>query len=126
MELKDFISETIYEIATGVKNSMEKCKDLDVIVNPDVCGLDKEHFYIPQFPNKYATNRRIEPIEIDVSVVVSKSEESSIGGKIGISTLGIGGKSNNSDDTKNTNRIKFTVPVALPVTKMLTKDKTSE
>lgn len=53
MELKDFISETIYQIATGVKESIEKCKDLDIIVNPNICGRSDNDFYIPQNPSDY-------------------------------------------------------------------------
>lgn len=118
MELKDFISETIYQIATGVKESMKKCKDLDIIVNPNISIVSDNDAYIPQDPSRHEICRRIMPIEMDVSVAISKSSENSAGGKIGISVFGVGGSTKDTDNTMNTNRIKFTVPVSLPVTEM--------
>lgn len=118
MELKDFISETIYQIATGVKESIEKCKDLDIIVNPNISIVSDNDAYIPQDPSNREVSRRIMPIEMDVSVAISNSSENSAGGKIGISVFGVGGSIKGTDNTKNINRIKFTVPVSLPVTEM--------
>ncbi|WP_018463672.1 hypothetical protein [Segatella paludivivens] len=118
MELKDFISETIYQIATGVKESMEKCKDLDIIVNPNIYQQSNNELYIPEDPSRHGICRRITPIEIDVSVAISNSSENSAGGKIGISVFGVGGNIKDTDNTMNTNRIKFSVPVSLPVTEM--------
>lgn len=124
MELKDFISETIQQISLGVKDAMEKCQDMDVIVNPDITiGTDGD-YYIPEKKN-IAMQRRVQVIDMDISVVVTASTENNIGGKIGISMLGVSGTSKEMDNTSNTNRVKFSIPVCLPISKVSVKNRLS-
>ena len=48
MELKDFISQTIREIAEGVQAASEQCSDLGVIVNPAVTLGENGDFFVPK------------------------------------------------------------------------------
>lgn len=124
MELKDFISETIQQISLGVKDAMEKCQEMDVIVNPDITIGSDGDYYVPENKN-VAMQRRVQVIDMDISVVVTASTESNIGGKIGISMLGVSGTSKEMDNTSNTNRVKFSIPVCLPISKVAVKNRLS-
>lgn len=70
MELKDFISQTIREIAEGVQAAAEQCSDLGVIVNPAVTIGENGDFYIPRDLFKASTpvERRVQQIHMDVLV----------------------------------------------------------
>nr|WP_302831811.1 hypothetical protein [uncultured Bacteroides sp.] len=125
MDLKDFISETIQQISLGVKDAMEKCQDIDVIVNPDVTIGSDGDYYVPEDNGHTAMQRRVQVIDMDISVVVTASTENNIGGKIGISMLGVSGTSKEVDNTSNTNRVKFSIPVCLPVSKVSLENKYS-
>ena len=48
MELKEFISQTIREIAEGVQAASEQCSDLGVIVNPAVTLGENGDFFVPK------------------------------------------------------------------------------
>lgn len=123
MELKDFISETIQQISIGVKDAMEKCSDLDVIVNPDVTiGGDGDYFILND-KNHISIQRRVQIIDMDISVVVTATTENKMGGKIGISMIGLGGETKGIENTSNTNRVKFSIPVCLPVSEAPIKQK---
>ena len=124
MDLKDFISETIQQISLGVKDAMEKCQEMDVIVNPDITIGSDGDYYVPEKKN-VAMQRRVQVIDMDISVVVTAGTENNIGGKIGISMLGVSGTSKEMDNTSNTNRVKFSIPVCLPVSKVSVKNRLS-
>lgn len=124
MDLKDFISETIQQISLGVKDAMEKCQDMDVIVNPDITIGGDGDYYVPENKN-VSMQRRVQVIDMDISVVVTASTENHIGGKIGISMLGVSGTSKEVDNTSNTNRVKFSIPVCLPISKVSVKNRLS-
>ena len=117
MELKDFISETIQQISLGVKDAMEKCSELDVIVNPDITIGNDGDYYVPEDKKNIAIQRRVQILDMDISVVVTASTENTMGGKIGISMIGIGGETKGIENSSNTNRVKFSIPVCLPITK---------
>jgi hypothetical protein len=123
MELKDFISETIQQISLGVKDAMDKCAELDVLVNPDITTGENGNFCIPD--SKYNVNiqRRVQIIDMDISVVVTATTENKMGGMIGISMIGIGGETKGIENTSNTNRVKFSIPVCLPVSKAPINEK---
>ena len=123
MELKDFISETIQQISIGVKDAMEKCSDLDVIVNPDVTIGGDGDYFIPNDKNHISIQRRVQIIDMDISVVVTATTENKMGGKIGISMIGLGGETKGIENTSNTNRVKFSIPVCLPVSEAPIKQK---
>ncbi len=123
MELKDFISETIQQISIGVKDAMEKCSDLDVIVNPDVTIGGDGDYFIPNDKNHISIQRRVQIIDMDISVVVTATTENKMGGKIGISMIGLGGETKGIENTSNTNRVKFSIPICLPVSEAPIKPK---
>ena len=115
MELREFICETIVQISNGVNDAIEKCKDLDVIINPNVMTGSKDDYVIPKKTNK-DIERRVQIIDMDIAVTVSDSSENNAGCKFGIEVLGFGAKMKDSSVIRSENRIKFSIPVSLPIT----------
>lgn len=116
MELNEFISETILQIASGIKNAQDKTKDLDVIVNPNKTIGQNGEFWVPRLKNidSYNIERRVQSIEMDISLTVTEKDTESIGGGIGISVLGIKADSTGTKESSTQNRVKFTIPICLP------------
>ncbi len=117
MDLKEFISTTLQNIIDGVEDAKEKYKDGGSMVCAPSGGGPQEHLNI-RLDARY---RYHQSVEFDLAV--SSSKENSISGagntKAGISVLDFSGNINGSRTSKSntTNRIKFTVPIALQSTK---------
>lgn len=122
MELRDYISETILQISYGINDAMIKSKEeqLDIIINPDVSiGSDGDYVIPVKNHSSYNFERRVQIIEMDISVTVSETEENSVSGGAGITKiikLGVDASSTGSKHNTSQNRIKFSIPVALPKT----------
>ena len=122
MELKDFISETIVQIATGVTDAIEKCSEKNVIVNPDITIGENGEFWVPS-KGSYRISRRVQQVEMDVCVTVSESENNGIDAKVRISVFGIEANSTGIKSNTNETRIRFSIPVCLPVSKVNLSEK---
>jgi len=92
MNIKDFVSETLKEIASGVKEAQ---KDNCVVVVRYASGTIRE-------------------VEFDIAVTAV--EETGTSGKVGISVWSIGaGMSGKTESSSSVvSRIKFGVPLQLP------------
>ncbi len=111
MELKDFISQTLTEIATGVKAAQSST--IDMIINPKYQPYHRD-------TNRAAgysvgdTGTQIFAVDFDVAVEASEAK----GGKASIAVFGglfgAGAGLNKEEQNKFQNRIRFSVPVILP------------
>lgn len=119
MELKDFISNTIEQISLGIIQASEKCSSLGVIVNPDVTVGSNGDFVIPKKPERINLQRRVQLLDMDIAIVVTESEEGKVDGKIGVSFIGVGADMKKGKSTANESRVKFSIPVCLPITSVI-------
>lgn len=120
MELKDYISETIKQIALGITAAQKNVEELDIIINPNISIGERGEYFVPKSKNleNYNLQRRVQNIEMDISLNVTESETNSIGGKVGVSVFGVGADSCGSKEQSNQNRVKFSIPICLPSTKV--------
>ncbi len=111
MKLKDFIKETLKEIAEGVVEAQNETKDTGAIINPSafVTGPHGDKYFY------HSGTRHVEDIEINVAVSVSEmdGEKTGIGVVSGFISGGIGNNTESHNSTVST--IKLKIPVALPV-----------
>lgn len=114
MELKEFISETLAQIAAGVEAAQTEVRDAGGFVNPPhrtgKQEQDKSHF------GALTSGQNIFLVDFDVTVTVIEATETEGKAKLnvaGLLNLGAGGQSNASSTA--TNRISFKVPLAMPV-----------
>ena len=111
MNLNDFVSETIYQIAEVVPDAAERCKELGAIVNPAVTCGKGDNMYILSNGNGNM-ERRVEIIKMEVSVTETSEVEGQV--KAGISVLGSKVNGKTEGETQNVNKVSFQIPVCLP------------
>lgn len=114
MELKEFIRETLAQIAAGVEAAQTEVRDAGGFVNPahrtGKQEPDKSHF------GSLTSGQNIFLVDFDVTVTVAEATETDGKAKLNVAgflNLGTGGQSNASSTA--TNRISFKVPLAMPV-----------
>lgn len=119
MELKDFISNTIEQVSLGILDASEKCSKYGVIVNPNITIGGQGDYCIPKKPEHVNIQRRVQLLDLDIAVIVIETEDGQVEGKLGISCIGVGGKTQEGKSTSNENRVKFSIPVCFPVTNII-------
>lgn len=113
MELKTFISETLTQILEGVTDAQSKTAQTGGRVIP--------HVRTPrESANLYGhTNDKLPVILVDFDVSVFAQEGTGTKGGIGITmgVLALGSKGESNQQQNSTNKIKFQIPIALPLQK---------
>ena len=103
MELKDFIKNTLVEIATGVKEAQEATKELGATVNPEV--IDSKS------GNKSVSKENVGSVEFNVAVTAT--DEANAGASIKVAIFNAGGGLKEINTSVST--ISFKVPIVLPL-----------
>ncbi|WP_026954687.1 hypothetical protein [Algoriphagus vanfongensis] len=111
MELKEFIKQSLTQIAQGVKESQEDLLEVGAIVVPDKTYKNADSFFI-----KTDSIGRQEVTEINFKIGVTINESSESKGGIGVMSgfLNIGGSIESGNSNQNVNTIEFTIPMVLP------------
>jgi hypothetical protein len=113
MELREFVSASLLQIVQGVADSATEISRLGGAVSPafhpnptnNLLGRLKSDASTPVYA-----------VEFDVAVVASSTMGAEGGAKLQVATiLSIGGKGSGSEKDETTSRIKFSVPLSLPV-----------
>ncbi len=114
MELREFITETLMQIAEGIEDAQKRLKDKgsEAIINTNMTETDVGHLVTG------GRRRPVELIEFDVAILASEGTEAK--GGIGLTVASLlnleaGGKSSHS--TGSESRIKFKVPMSYPMHK---------
>jgi hypothetical protein len=118
MKLQEFVSETLREIIAGVKEAQASAQDNGALVNAaENRARDKDkHVSIRVGPGREITVP-IRDIDFDVAVTTSDTSETQAGGGIMVAGFGLGAKGKSDTLNSCVSRVKFTVPLALPVNK---------
>jgi hypothetical protein len=106
MELKDFISQTLIDIAQGVATGAETVAALGGVVNPKPGG--------PGAGVHHGTLSTI--INVEFTVALTVSEGTKTGGGVGV-VLGVfsaGGRTDSTGSSGSSTHLKFHVPMTLP------------
>lgn len=119
MELQQFISNTLVQIANGIQDAAhELAKSKKAIVNPRNVATsnmkDSDAYGI--LVNNKKFYKAVRKVDFDVAVTAGEGTEkkTGIGIQVGSISLGAKGKSENQNSTVS--RIKFSVPIVLPMT----------
>ncbi|MBJ6801136.1 hypothetical protein [Geomonas propionica] len=113
MELKDFISETLSQLIEGVIDAQTK------VMKPGSSGgRVSPHVRTPDVKSLYGvTNDNLPVIFVDFDISVEAQEGKGTKGGIGVVagmfTLGSQGES--KENVQTSNKIRFKIPVALPL-----------
>ena len=111
MDLRDFVSETLIQIADGVKQAQEKATEIGARVNPKLTGgatHAAQHGFLA------ASGAPAQIVQFDVALTVKEGSgtKGGIGIFAGAVTLGSSGQSN--VENSSVSRVKFSVPLSFP------------
>ena len=112
MNIEDFVRETLVQITNGVVQAQRQLDKSGALVNPHMRVILKEHS-IGQA--EMHAGEVVSLVEFDVAVRATEGKETKggIGVVAGVISLGSAGKSDSSSGSES--RIKFSVPLLLPV-----------
>ena len=117
MDLRNFIKETLVQIAQGIDEASQALGGTSAIVNPrNVVGAHgtndaKVYGYVAKDKNM---RQAVQSINFDVAISVAEGTETKggIGLMVGAVALGSQGKSDASNTSQS--RIQFNIPMVLP------------
>lgn len=110
MELKEFIKETLVQIAQGVREAQEELKEQGTIINPELSHAPSGEKIMVQ-----GRPYMLQQVDFTVALTLSESGSSKKGISVSFaSILAAGGNTNNDSRNEATNTIKFKVPIVLP------------
>jgi hypothetical protein len=112
VDLKDFVRETLVQIATGVKDAQDDVRRLGGVVNPAANSPAPGNGYFTSLQDGH----HVFLVDFDVAITASENTATNAGVKLSVATLlnlGAGGQSGNA--IAATNRLSFKVPLAYPV-----------
>ena len=103
VELKDFISETLSQIVSGVRNAQDMLTENEpnAAVAPTGQGT-KDETLLNQM------------VEFDIAVAAESGKKTSGGIGIIVGAINLGSTGKSSSEQSSTNRVKFSVPIHLP------------
>lgn len=113
MDLKEFVSETLISIITGVTEAQEKANEYGAFVNP--AGLMRSTSNVSNnavWDN--STNNYAQSIAFDVAVTAEDSGKG--GAKVKVLSGIIGGELGGEKSNKNSvaSRVQFSIPILFP------------
>lgn len=109
MDLKEFVKEALTQLAMGVQEAQSGLPHGAGTINPCVRPAG------PLGGELVVGGTHVQDVQFDVAVTAS--ERSDIQGDAGvrIAVVNFGGKGGTSTENSSVSRLKFTVPIALPV-----------
>jgi len=117
MELKDFVKETLVEIALGVSNAQKSGGP--ALINPRIKARERDDgrvFLVEDASGRGTKGERIlDFIEFDVAVTIDKGTDTK--GKIGVlfGAVNLTSQGGSTSNDSSTSRVKFNVPVSFDV-----------
>jgi len=114
MELKTFVAQSLTEIIEGVKEAQSVTKTTGAVVSPS--GLMWSGGENPKpLHTKNPNTPLVDLFEFDVAVTVTSEAAKEGKGGIKVAFVNIGGGVETSESASSISRIKFSVPVILPM-----------
>jgi len=112
MKLQEFVSGTLKEIIAGVKEAQDYAKSKGAMVNPSSMrvGDQKTDRMIDSNTREYLQN-----VEFDVAVTSTEGSATEAGAGIFVAAIGMGAKGKSDTSSSSISRIKFSVPLEMPI-----------
>lgn len=115
MELSEFVKQSLTQIVQGVKESQDAIRKQGGYANPAVFTSAPGKESATHF-GSVSDGQNVLLVDFDVAVTVTDTVEGGIGGKLSVASLfKVEAGSKGSSASEATSRIKFKVPLALPV-----------
>jgi hypothetical protein len=111
MDLRDFVAQTLSQIAGGVKDAQALAGDVGAIVNP---RLTTSHEQASKQGLLSADDMFVPIVQFDVAVTVIESSGTKGGIGVFAGAINLGSVGQSQAENSSVSRIKFSVPLALP------------
>lgn len=115
MELGEFVQQSLTQIVSGVKASQDDVRSQGGYINPAIFASSPGNVGITHF-GSVGNGQNVLLVDFDVAVTVTDTIEGGVGGKLSVAAffkVEAGGKGSTASEA--TSRIRFKVPLALPV-----------
>lgn len=116
MELKDFIKESLVQIADGINEANKSLEDSNAIVNPKgILAYSESRKAYGRIKEDYIDKESlVEIVEFDVAVQAESGTETGGGIKLSIASIGVGTNASSQNSKSTESRIKFQIPMIYP------------
>jgi len=112
MKLEDFVSETLSQLIKGVKKAQDSAGKHGAVINPRSVSTGSQEAVLDS-----STNALIEKVEFEVALTRTEEEQAKGGIGVFFADIGIGAKGQLDTSKASLNRIRFSIPVVLPVSR---------
>jgi hypothetical protein len=116
MELKDFVAVTLKQIVDGVIEAQDYARTRGAHVSPLALPMRDSTGKILQVKNREDAAR---DIEFDVAVTTCDGTQTKGGVGIVVGPVALGSQGQSKGEREQTSRIRFCIPVILPMDKLL-------
>lgn len=107
MQLDEFVKTSLEQLIGGVAEAQKSATDSGATINPG--------FRTPKSGEVASNGSVIREVEFDVVVTVSEETGSKAGLRVGLAGIGAGLEGKSGRGESAVSRIRFSVPVVLPV-----------
>jgi len=117
MDLKDFVKNSLHQIAEGIIEASTALSGTDAIVNPSditVFTDNSQAYGRTSIVPKQSNSRVVEKVDFDVAVTVHEGKAKDAGLKVSIMSVGIGAGGKTEAKSGSESRIRFAVPMVFP------------
>jgi hypothetical protein len=118
MDLKDFITQSLVQIANGIIEANEQLAGTTAVVNPaNIQAYSNEAKAYGRLNKAFSEkDALVELVEFDVAVTTESGTQTGGGLKISIASIGVGAEGKSTGAQSRESRIKFNIPMVYPVT----------
>ena len=116
MELKEFVRETIEQIVEGVSAAQDNIKDKGAVINPS----EMEFYKDGNWSN--FSHAMPQEVEFDMGLTSTDTKGSAEGVGVFLGSISLGKKNDVGVENIAMTKVRFSVPLVLPVGPSLKKD----
>jgi len=118
MDVEQFIHQTLRKIVSGVEAAQESMKRQRATICPPLRNYSKETSY------SALNDQPVQVVEFDIAVTVTEGTNNKTGGALTVAAVvGVGHSRQKEQQNQTVSRVKFSVPVMLPMSEEMPKSK---
>ena len=116
MQLHEFITETLTQIATGIDNANERLSESEAVVNPRhiIYNSDPKVHTYGWLSTKADRLPAVHLVDFDVSVTATEGKENKGGIGVSVGSIGLGTMRKSEQEQMAQNKIRFSIPIVMP------------
>lgn len=115
LSLKEFVSDSLVQIVAGVTDAQEKTSKQGARISPQGYTPHDKMDSVLILPSLATTTRYGQYVDFDVAVTARGIDKAEGGTGIFVAALALGVKGSEETESSAISRLKFRVPVFLPV-----------